>query len=144
MRIRDILRRKGDAVATVRPEATVRQLLAVLAEHNIGAAVVSPDGTSIAGIVSERDVVRRLHEHGAALLDRPVSEIMTVEVRTCGPGEAVDDLRRTMTEHRIRHLPVVEDARLVGIVSIGDVVKSNIDELVSEREHLVDYIQRAP
>ncbi|WP_141586157.1 CBS domain-containing protein [Actinomadura sp. WMMA1423] len=144
MRIRDILRRKGDAVATVRPDATVRQLLSVLAEHNIGASVVSPDGASIAGIVSERDVVRRLHEHGAALLDRPVSEIMTAEVRTCGPGDQVEDLRRAMTEHRFRHVPVVEDGRLVGIVSIGDVVKSAIDELESEREHLVDYIQRAP
>ncbi|SNR83598.1 CBS domain-containing protein [Actinomadura mexicana] len=144
MRIRDILRRKGDAVATVRPEATVRQFLAVLAEHNIGATVVSPDGASIAGIVSERDVVRRLHEHGAALLDRPVSEIMTAEVRTCGPGDQVEDLRHAMTEHRFRHVPVVEDGRLVGIVSIGDVVKSAIDELESERGHLVDYIQRAP
>ncbi|GAA0578029.1 CBS domain-containing protein [Actinomadura livida] len=144
MRIRDILRRKGDAVATVRPEATVRQLLSVLAEHNIGAAVVSPDGTSIAGIASERDVVRSLHERGAALLDRPVSDIMTAEVRSCGPSDKVEDLRRAMTEHRFRHVPVVEDGRLTGIVSIGDVVKSAIDELESEREHLVDYIQRAP
>ncbi|NDU71153.1 CBS domain-containing protein [Actinomadura sp. DSM 109109] len=144
MRIRDILRRKGDAVATVRPDATVRQLLAVLAEHNIGAAVVSPDGSAISGIVSERDVVRRLHEHGAALLDRPVSEIMTAEVRTCGPDDRVDDLRHAMTEHRFRHVPVIGDGRLAGIVSIGDVVKSAIDELESEREHLVDYIQRAP
>ncbi len=108
MRIRDILRRKGDTVATVGPDATVRQLLAVLAEHNIGAVVVSPDGTSISGIVSERDVVRRLHD-GAGLLDRPVSDIMTAEVRSCGPGDQVEDLRRTMTEHRFRHVPVVED-----------------------------------
>ncbi|GAA1815179.1 CBS domain-containing protein [Actinomadura chokoriensis] len=144
MRIRDILRRKGDTVATVRPDATVRQLLAVLAEHNIGAVVVSPDGASIAGIVSERDVVRRLHDRGAALLDRPVSDIMTAEVRSCGLGDQVEDLRRTMTEHRFRHVPVVEDGRLAGIVSIGDVVKSAIDELESEREHLVGYIQRAP
>ncbi|NEA21376.1 CBS domain-containing protein [Actinomadura bangladeshensis] len=144
MRIRDILRRKGDAVATVLPDATVRQLLAVLAEHNIGAVVVSPDGASIAGIVSERDVVRRLHDRGAALLDRPVSDIMTAEVRSCGPGDQVEDLRRTMTEHRFRHVPVVEDGRLAGIVSIGDVVKSAIDELESEREHLVGYIQGAP
>ncbi|MER7547640.1 CBS domain-containing protein [Actinomadura sp.] len=144
MRIRDILRRKGNAVATVRPDATVRQLLAVLAEHNIGAAVVSPDGASISGIASERDVVRRLHDHGAGLLDRPVSEIMTAEVRSCGPGDKVEDLRRTMTEHRFRHVPVVEDGRLAGIVSIGDVVKSAIDELESEREHLVGYIQGAP
>lgn len=144
MRIRDILRRKGGTVATVRPEATVRELLATLAEHNIGAAVVSADGAAIAGIVSERDIARRLHERGADLLGRPVSEIMTVEVRTCEPDAMVDDLRQTMTDHRIRHLPVVEDARLVGIVSIGDVVKSAIDVLESEREHLVDYIQRAP
>ncbi|GAA2452808.1 CBS domain-containing protein [Actinomadura vinacea] len=131
-------------MATMRPDATVRDLLAALAEHNIGAVVVSPDAATITGIASERDVVRRLHEHGAALLDRPVSEIMTSQVRTCGPGDGVDDLRRTMTEHRIRHLPVVEDGRLAGIVSIGDVVKSAIDELESEREYLVDYIQRAP
>ncbi|WUI03094.1 CBS domain-containing protein [Spirillospora sp. NBC_00431] len=144
MRIRDILRRKGDTVATVRPEATVRQLLAILAEHNIGAVVVSPDGTSISGIVSERDVVRRMHERGAVLLDRPVSDIMTTEVRSCGPGDKVEDLRRTMTEHRFRHVPVVEDGRLAGIVSIGDVVKSAIDELQSEREHLVGYIQNVP
>ncbi|WP_242893582.1 CBS domain-containing protein [Actinomadura litoris] len=144
MRIRDILRRKGETVATVRPEATVRQLLALLAEHNIGAAVVSPDGTTITGIVSERDVVRRLHDRGAELLDHPVTEIMTSEVRSCDPGDKVEDLRRTMTEHRFRHVPVVVDGRLAGIVSIGDVVKSAIDELQSEREHLVDYIQRAP
>ncbi|GAA2164723.1 CBS domain-containing protein [Actinomadura napierensis] len=144
MRIRDILRRKGDAVATVTPDATVRRLLAVLAEHNIGAAVVSPDGASIAGIVTERDVVRRMHDRGAALLDQPVSEIMTTEVRTCGPADKVEDLRRTMTENRFRHVPVLDGGRLAGIVSIGDVVKSAIDELESDREHLVDYIQRAP
>ncbi|WP_395106308.1 CBS domain-containing protein [Actinomadura sp. SCN-SB] len=143
MRIRELLRGKGTAVATVPPDATVRDLLATLAEHNIGAVVVSADGATIAGIASERDVVRRLHEHGAGLLGRPVSEIMTAEVRTCDPGAAVDDLRRTMTEHRIRHLPVVEDGRLAGIVSIGDVVKSAIDELESEREYLVGYIQNA-
>ncbi|WP_026406013.1 CBS domain-containing protein [Actinomadura rifamycini] len=140
MRIRDILRRKGDAVVTVPPGSTVRELLAVLAEHNVGAVVVSADGATIAGIASERDVVRRMHEHGAALLDRPVSEIMTAEVRSCAPGDLVQDLRLTMTEHRFRHMPVVEDGRLAGIVSIGDVVKSAIDALESEREHLVDYI----
>ncbi|OLT17746.1 histidine kinase [Actinomadura sp. CNU-125] len=143
MRIRDILRRKGGTVVTVPPDDTVRELLAVLAEHNVGAAVVSADGETIAGIASERDVVRRLHEHGADLLGRPVSDIMTAEVRSCAPGDLVEDLRRTMTEHRFRHMPVVEDGRLAGIVSIGDVVKSAIDKLESEREHLVDYIQNA-
>ncbi|MBF6167855.1 CBS domain-containing protein [Streptomyces gardneri] len=141
MRISEILRRKGSDVATVAPDTTVRRLLATLAERNIGAVVVSPDGDAIAGIVSERDVVRSLHARGAALLDTPVSAIMTSEVRTCTPDDRVDGLRRTMTEHRIRHLPVVHEGRLVGIVSIGDVVKSAISELATEREHLVEYLQ---
>ncbi|GAA0935795.1 CBS domain-containing protein [Actinocorallia libanotica] len=140
MRIADILRAKGDQVATVPPQATVRDLLAALAGHNIGAVVVSPDGVVIEGIVSERDVVRRLHEHGAALLDSPVSAIMSSPVRTCAPGDAVEGLRRVMTEHRVRHLPVVAGGRLAGIVSIGDVVKSAIDQLETEREQLVGYI----
>jgi CBS domain-containing protein len=143
MRIRDILRRKGDAVATVRPGSTVRELLATLAEHNIGAVVVSPDGVAIVGIASERDVVRHMHRRGAGLLDAPVSEIMTAEVRTCGPDDAVDGLRHVMTERRIRHVPVVVNGRLVGIVSIGDIVKSAIDELETEREYLVGYLQRS-
>jgi CBS domain-containing protein len=142
MRISEILRSKGGDVATIPPDASVRRLLLLLAEHNIGAAVVSADGTTIQGIVSERDIVRRLAERGAELLDAPVSEIMTTSVRTCAPGDDVDGLRVTMTEHRIRHLPVVRDGRLVGIVSIGDVVKSTIAELETEREQLVDYIKR--
>ncbi|MFG3619860.1 CBS domain-containing protein [Nocardia sp. NPDC047654] len=141
MRISEILRRKGGDVATVAPDTTVRTLLATLAERNIGAVVVSPDGATIAGIVSERDVVRSLHARGAALLDTPVSAIMTSAVRTCAPDDRVDGLRRTMTDHRIRHLPVVHEGRLVGIVSIGDVVKSAISELATEREHLVEYLQ---
>ncbi|MBF6300105.1 CBS domain-containing protein [Nocardia amamiensis] len=141
MRISEILRRKGSDVATVAPDTTVRTLLAALAERNIGAVVVSPDGNAIAGIVSERDVVRSLHARGADLLDTPVSEIMTADVRTCALDDRVDGLRRIMTEHRIRHLPVVHEGRLVGIVSIGDVVKSAISELADEREHLVEYLQ---
>jgi CBS domain-containing protein len=141
MRISDILRGKGHSVLTVRPDATIRQLLAVLAEHNIGASVVSEDGATIGGIVSERDVVRRLHERGAVLLDESVSSIMTADVRTCTPETLVEDLRSTMTDHRIRHVPVVSDGKLVGLVSIGDVVKSTISELETEREHLVGYIQ---
>ncbi|MEV6426713.1 CBS domain-containing protein [Nocardia sp. NPDC051463] len=141
MRIAEILRRKGTEVATVPPDTTVRNLLAALAEYNIGAVVVSPDGSRIAGIVSERDVVRSLHARGADLLDTQVSEIMTADVRTCAPDDLVDGLRSTMTEHRIRHLPVVHDGKLIGIVSIGDVVKSAISELANEREHLVEYLQ---
>jgi CBS domain-containing protein len=142
MRISEILRRKGGEVATIEPDATVRRLLALLAEHNIGAVVVSTDGTTIEGIASERDVVRRLNDRGAGLLDEPVSSIMTATVRTCKPGDNVEDLRATMTEHRIRHVPVVRDGKLAGIVSIGDVVKSAIAELETEREQLVDYISR--
>jgi CBS domain-containing protein len=142
MRISDILRTKGNTVSTIRPDSTVRQLLADLAQYNFGALIVSEDGTTIVGIVSERDVVRQLHERGAELLDASISEIMTADVRTCTPQEHVADLRSTMTDHRIRHVPVVdENGALVGLVSIGDVVKSSIAELETEREHLVGYIQ---
>ncbi|UGT55615.1 MULTISPECIES: CBS domain-containing protein [Nocardia] len=141
MRIAEILRNKGTTVTTVPPDTTVRALLAVLAERNIGAVLVSPDGASISGIVSERDVVRHLHRRGADLLDRPVTEIMTERVRTCAPDDHVASLHGLMTEHRIRHMPVVDGDRLVGIVSIGDVVKSEITELATERGHLVDYLQ---
>lgn len=141
MRISEVLRKKGAAVVTVGPEATVRELLAVLAEHNVGAVVVSHDGVDLDGIVSERDVVRQLHRMGAPLLDRPVSDIMTMVVHTCSPEDRVESLRSTMTEHRIRHLPVVSHGRMVGIVSIGDVVKNAISELQTEREHLEQYLQ---
>ncbi|MGH3414980.1 MAG: CBS domain-containing protein [Actinocrinis sp.] len=141
MRVRDVLTHKGGGVVTVRPDATCRDLLGLLARHNIGALVVSPDGITVAGIVSERDVVRRLHDRGAAILDGPVSEIATFQVRTCDPEDPLDELRATMTQHRIRHIPAVADGRLVGIVSIGDVVKSTISELEDERQHLIDYLQ---
>ena len=130
----------GNAVATIAPEATVRDLLAELAAHNIGALVVSADGRTIAGIVSERDVVRRLNEHGAELLSESVSSIMTVDVYTCHSRDDVATIRQTMTDHRIRHLPVMDDGALVGLVSIGDVVKSTISELEAEKEQLVGYI----
>ncbi|MFF5204426.1 CBS domain-containing protein [Streptosporangium sp. NPDC000396] len=142
MLIGAILKGKGTDVATVRPQATVTELLAVLAEHNIGAVVVSEDGSSIMGIVSERDVVRRLHDRGPGVLSSPVSSIMTAEVRTCPPDANVDDLRQTMTTHRIRHVPVVDGERLAGIVSIGDVVKSAIETLETEKAYLVDYLHR--
>jgi CBS domain-containing protein len=140
MLIVTVLRSKGDFVATVAPTATVRELLELLAEHRIGAAVATREG-AIAGIVSERDVVRNLSEHGGGLLDMAVSEIMTAEVVTCRRDATVEDLARTMTERRIRHVPVVDDeGALIGIVSIGDVVKSRISELESERNDLVGYI----
>ncbi|GAA0412462.1 histidine kinase [Acrocarpospora corrugata] len=141
MLIGTILQGKGAGVVTVTPQATVAELLGVLAERNIGAVVVSEDGMTIAGIVSERDVVRHLHQRGSDVLGGPVSSIMTSEVRSCAPDANVEDLRQTMTNHRIRHVPVVRDGRLIGIVSIGDVVKSAIEELESEREHLVGYLR---
>ena len=141
MRIAHLLHRKGPDVVTVDPRASVREALALLAGHGIGALVVSPGEGRIAGILSERDVVRGLHASGDAVLDGPVSALMTAEVHTCVPGASVHDLARTMTDHRVRHVPVVEDGRLLGIVSIGDVVKARLDELEEERAHLVDYIQ---
>lgn len=136
-----MVRRKGESVVTVRSDATVKELLALLAEHRIGAIVVSDDGASVHGIVSERDVVRHLHSGGADVLDGPVGTIMTSEVHTCGLEDDLVGLATSMTERRIRHVPVVVDGQLRAIVSIGDVVKSRIDALQAEAEHLRDYIQ---
>ena len=139
MRISDVLRTKGAMVATVTPETSVAGLLTELSVHNIGAmVVVSPDG--VLGIVSERDVVRKLHELGADLLRRPVSEIMTTLVATCGPNDTVDSLSALMTRNRVRHVPVVVDGKLSGIVSIGDVVKTRMEELEREQQQLQAYI----
>ena len=140
MRISDILRVKGDRVVTVTPDTTVERLLAILAEHSIGAVVVSPDGTSVDGIVSERDIVRALARRGAAVLTEPVTAIHTTDVRTVAPESALSDVERLMTERRFRHVPVVVDGGLHGIVSIGDVVKNRIDELEAERSSLAGYI----
>jgi CBS domain-containing protein len=140
MRISDVLRVKGTQVVTITPDTRVRRLLAVLAEHRIGAVVVSRDGTSVDGIASERDIVRALAARGAAVMSEPVTAIHTAEVRTVTPQTSLEDVMRMMTEHRVRHAPVVVDGRLRGIVSIGDVVKNRIDELETERAHLTDYI----
>ncbi|MCY7342704.1 MAG: CBS domain-containing protein [Pseudonocardia sp.] len=139
MRIADVLRGKGSGVVTVGPEATVAELVSELAGHNVGALPVVEGGRLI-GIVSERDVVRRLHAGGAALLGARVADIMTTDVTTCAPGDNVADLARVMTTGRFRHLPVVADGELAGIVSIGDLVKARIDLLESEREQLQSYI----
>jgi CBS domain-containing protein len=140
VRISSVLAGKGDVVATIGPDLTVADVVAELARHGIGALVVSSDGAGIEGIVSERDVVRRLHQVGSSLLAQPVSSIMTATVRTCSPDDDIESLVVTMTEHRIRHVPVVVDGRLAGIVSIGDVVKSRMDELEQDRMALVNYI----
>ncbi|MDX1882003.1 CBS domain-containing protein [Mycolicibacterium sp. 120270] len=141
MRITDVLRTKGSAVATITPETSVSGLLNELSLHNIGAmVVVSPDG--VIGIVSERDVVRKLHERGGELLRMPVSEIMTTMVATCTPNDTVDHLSALMTNKRVRHIPVMDNGRLVGIVSIGDIVKQRMEELEREQRALQDYITR--
>jgi CBS domain-containing protein len=140
MLLTEVLRRKGGGVITVDPDSDVTSLLGVLAEHGIGAAVVSSDGRSVEGIVSERDVVRAVAERGPDVLREPVRAICTTEVRTCGPDARIEDLMRVMTEQRIRHVPVVSDGALAGIVSIGDVVKRRMEELESEKAALSDYI----
>jgi len=140
MRISDLLRVKGTEIVTVTPDTRVRRLLAVLAEHRIGAVVVSHNGTSVDGIASERDIVRALAERGAAVLSEPVTAIYTAEVRTVTPQTSLEEVMRMMTVHRMRHAPVLVDGGLAGIVSIGDVVKSRIDELETERAALTDYI----
>jgi CBS domain-containing protein len=140
MRIEDIVRAKGAGVVTIGPSASVEDLVALLGEHRIGAVVVSSDGVHIAGIVSERDVVRSLGEQGAAVLGRPVSDIMTANVHTCALTDSLEETAHTMTYQRIRHLPVVVDGELHGVVSIGDVVKNRIDQLLDERNHLLGYL----
>jgi len=141
VRISDILRTKADgaSVISISPSDTVSDLVAILAEHRIGAVIVL-DGGDVAGIVSERDVVRRLGEVGAAVLQAKVSELMTADVITCAPGDYVDAIAETMTEHRFRHLPVVDNGELVGVVSIGDVVKNRIRELEKDRSQLEQYV----
>ena len=143
MRIGAILAAKpSPGVVTIRHDAAVRELLAVLSEHNIGACVVSADGASVDGIVSERDVVRRLHDDPDVLED-PVAAIMTGSVSTCTEEDTVEQVMTVMTERRIRHLPVLSDGRLVGLVSIGDLVKQRIDELTFERDQLDRYVRQA-
>ncbi|MEV6350889.1 CBS domain-containing protein [Actinoplanes sp. NPDC051851] len=122
------------------PEIVVEELIGVLAQHRIGAVVVSRDGVTVEGIVSERDVVRALAERGTGVLGAPVAEIQTTQVRTVAPEAQLEDVERLMTERRFRHVPVVVDGRLSGVVSIGDVVKHRIDELETERSTLADYI----
>jgi CBS domain-containing protein len=140
MRITDVLRRKGDLVVTIAPDDSVRALLDALSQYKVGALVVSSGGGRLDGIVSERDVVRHLQTQGADVLDAPVSAIMTVDLHTATPQDSVDDLMVLMTDKRIRHVPVVVDDALVGIVSIGDVVKHRLEELQSERDQLTAYI----
>ncbi len=138
-----ILSRKDTGTITIKSSAKISQAINVLSENNIGAVIVSDDGHSVSGILSERDIVHGLSQSGASLLETMVGNIMTTNVQTCSLTDTLGNLLAIMTERRFRHLPVIEDNRLVGIVSIGDVVKLRLDDLVTEAEALRGYIAGA-
>jgi CBS domain-containing protein len=140
MLVSNLLDGKGTMVLTVTSDATVGEVVAELAHHRVGALVVSPDGVTIEGIVSERDIVKRLSVLHSDLLAESVASIMSTGVRVCTPDDDVESIMNLMTEHRFRHVPVVEGGRLCGIISIGDVVKSRINELEKDRNELMEYI----
>jgi CBS domain-containing protein len=144
MRIAEVLQAKEiKDVVTISPDAGVRELIATMAEHNIGALIVSADGSAMDGIVSERDVVRHLH-HDGTVVNNTVGAIMTpaADVTHCSPDDGLDEVMAQMTTGRFRHIPVCEDDRLVGIVSIGDLVKHKIDQLQFERDQLDHYVHQ--
>ncbi|MDE1902228.1 MAG: CBS domain-containing protein [Alphaproteobacteria bacterium] len=143
MNVNDILKAKGRDVATVAPDATVTDAARLLHRRGIGALVVSADGNRLDGILSERDIVHALSAQGAAVLDRRVAELMTRRVVTCTPNDTIAELMGEMTRRRIRHLPVVDRGRLAGLVSIGDVVKSRLEEMESETTSLRQFIAGA-
>ena len=140
MKVQDMLSAKGSDVATVEPDATIPIAIERLKQRGIGAMVVSRSGTDLAGIISERDVVRGLASHGEKLLSMRVADLMTKEVKTCSPEDNITDVMTIMTNSRIRHLPVAVDGKLTGIISIGDVVKHRLEELEEETHVLRDYI----
>ena len=143
MNVETILRNKGNWVATIRPDATIADAVDMLHRERIGAIVVSEDGNSVDGILSERDIVIALAEQAADLLSLTVGRIMTRDVVTCEPGDTVGELMAEMTNRRVRHLPVVADGRLCGIVSIGDLVKNRLDEVEFEAQSLRSFIASA-
>lgn len=140
MNVYSILRQKGRAVTTASPAATLLDVAARLAAKRIGAIVVVGSGGEVAGIISERDIIRALSEAGPDCLTRPVSETMTRRVVTCQETDTLDELMAMMTARRFRHLPVVTDGALVGIISIGDVVKHHVAEVEMEATAMRDYI----
>ena len=142
MRVSDVLSSKGSStIYTIRPEATMSELLDALAEHNVGALVVSHDGTTIMGIVSERDVVRKIRDFDD-LKSVTVEQIMTSDVQVCAPDDSFGTLMAIMTEHRVRQVPVLDGDQLVGVLSIGDAVKQRMDQLEFERDQLNNYVSR--
>ena len=140
MKVQDLLSTKGPDVATIEPDATIPEAVERLKQKRIGAMVVSRSGSDLAGIISERDVVRGLASHGDNLMTMRVSDFMTSDVKTCSPTDQITEVMAIMTNSRIRHLPVTVDGKLSGIVSIGDVVKHRLEELEAETTVLRDYI----
>jgi CBS domain-containing protein len=143
MNVKDILARKGDDVLTIEPTATLATAMEMLARRRIGALVITGADRRIVGIISERDIVRVLVERGTEMLQSPVSEIMTRKVVSCGQNETIAEIMERMTAGKFRHVPVVEQGRLIGIVSIGDIVKARLEELEKEQDALRDYIRTA-
>jgi CBS domain-containing protein len=141
MNVESILRGKGDRVAIVAPNATIAVAVATLKREGIGALVVSRDGSAVDGILSERDIVHALADNGPALLEKRVDQLMTRRVFTCTPRDSVADLMGEMTRRRFRHMPVLRDGALAGIISIGDVVKARLDEMEYETSSLRSFIQ---
>ena len=140
MYVRDILSTKGGRVTTIKPDSKISATSKLLSQHRIGAVLVTDATDKIRGIISERDIVRGLAGHGGGVAELSVSDLMTRDVRSCGPGDTIADIMAIMTTHRIRHLPVLEDGKLMGIVSIGDVVKYRLDEAKHEVESMRDYV----
>ena len=140
VKVKDLVSRKGANVATIGPDASVADVAAALTDRRIGALVVSADGASVDGIVSERDIVAALAREGSSALEASVRDLMVTDVATCAPNDTVASLMAVMTERRIRHLPVIDGGRLAGIVSIGDVVKARVDELEEDKDRLHEYI----
>ena len=138
--VTDLLHAKGHDVATIAQDASVMSAVELLRERGVGALVVSPDGVELAGIISERDVVRALATRGDAALREAVADLMTTDVQTCTPRTTVGELMSLMTERRFRHCPVVVEGELAGMVSIGDVVRARVEELEREAQQLSDYI----
>ena len=143
MNVHTILRTKGKSVVTIHPDATVERAVAVLRLSGIGALVVSDDGENVVGILSERDIVEALGRLGGELLAVSVAEVMTTPVVTCEPEDSVAELMAEMTNRRIRHFPVLDDGRLTGIVSIGDLVKNRLDEIEFEAHSMRSFIAGA-
>jgi CBS domain-containing protein len=143
MTVAHILKQKGGGVITVTPATSLKEVADILAKNRIGAVVVADGNHGIAGIVSERDVVRAFSAHGAGITDKAARDIMTAKVYTCSPRDSESELMSLMTAHRIRHLPVVDGGKLSGMISIGDVVKNRIESIEREAEHMKSYIASA-